>query len=87
MDFDTIVFLLGEGAHWAYEGNADRVHAPGFPALADLMDSFTEAGGHVMLCSACDAVCAHAGARRADVRVRGLATLLAHTVGGSAVTF
>jgi len=87
MDCDTIVFLLGDGAHWAYDGSADRVHAPGFPALAELMDTFVEGGGHMLLCSACDATCTPARARRPGVRVRGLATLLAHTMGGSAVTF
>jgi predicted peroxiredoxin len=87
MDLDTIVFLAGDGAHWAYQGHAERVHAPGFSALADLIDSFAEAGGQLLLCSACDAICAPAGLRRRDVRVRGLAALLSHTVGASAVTF
>ena len=87
MDLDTIVFLLGDGAHWAYGGHAEQVHAPGFPALADLIDSFVEAGGQLLLCSACDGTCALPSARRRDVHVRGLASLLSHTVGGSAVTF
>lgn len=87
MDLDTIVFLIGDGAHWAYDGHAEAVHAAGFPALADLIDSFLEAGGRLLLCSACDAVCTQPGRRRRDVRVSGLAALLAHSVAGSAVTF
>ena len=87
MDLDTIVFLLGDGAFWAYDGHAERVHAPGFPALADLIEAFVEAGGQLQLCSACDANCAAPGTRRREIHVRGLASLLSHTVGGSAVTF
>jgi predicted peroxiredoxin len=87
MELDTIVFLIGDGAHWAYDGSAEQAHAPGFPALAELIDSFIEAGGQLLLCSACDAICAASGARRRDVRVRGLAALLSHAAGGSAVTF
>jgi hypothetical protein len=63
------------------------VHAAGFPALAELVDSFVEAGGRLLLCSACDAICVQSGRRRPDVRVEGLAALLSHTAGGSAVTF
>ena len=68
MDLDTIVFLLGDGAFWAYDGHAERVHAPGFPALADLIDSFVEAGGELQLCSACDATCSQPGRRRREVQ-------------------
>lgn len=87
MALDTIVFLIGDGAHWAYAGHAEQVNAPGFPALADLMESFLDGGGQLLLCSACHATCAHGGVHRPEVRIRGLATLLSHTVDGGAVTF
>jgi predicted peroxiredoxin len=87
MDMDTIVFLLGDGAHWAYAENADQVHVGGFPALTGLVDLFIESGGQVLLCSACDGSCAVPSTRRGDVRVAGFASLLSHTVGGSAMTF
>jgi predicted peroxiredoxin len=87
MDLDTIVFLLGDGAQWAYDGPAEQVHVLGFPALSDLIKLFVDGGGQVLLCSACDGVCALPGTRRRGVRVSGLATLLSHTIGGSAVTF
>ena len=87
MDLETIVFMLGDGAHWAYTGNAEHVHAAGFPALADLIASFLELGGRLLLCSACDSVCVQPKPRRREVRVTGLASLLSHTVGGSTVTF
>ena len=87
MDLDTIVFLIGDGAYWAYAGHAEQVHAPGFPALADLIESFVEAGGQLLLCSACDGICARPVTRRADVRVRGLASLLSLTLDGRSLTF
>src|SRR4029453_16795323 len=65
MDLDTIVFMIGDGAHWAYDGHAEQVRAPGFPALADLIDLFVEAGGQLLLCSACDGTCALPSARAA----------------------
>jgi len=87
MDLDTIVFLIGDGSHWAYEGHAEAVHAAGFPALADLIDSYVTSGGQMLLCSACDAICVQPATRRRDVSLKGLASLLSHTLGGSAVTF
>src|SRR5262245_61102102 len=93
MDLNTIVFLVADGVHWGYDGHAEGVHAPGFPPLADLIESFFESGGQVFLCSACDSACALPTAdgkalrRRRGVRPQGLASVLSHTVGGSSVTF
>jgi predicted peroxiredoxin len=92
MDLNTIVFLVGDGVHWGYEGRAEGVHAPGFPPLVDLMESFLEAGGQVFLCSACDAVCAlptdgKMPRRRRGVSPQGLASMLSHTLEGSSMTF
>ena len=49
LDLNTIVFLVADGVHWGYHGHAEGVHAPGFPALADLMESFFESGGQVFV--------------------------------------
>ena len=94
LDLDTVVFLAGDGVYWGYEGRVEAVHVPGFPPLADLMESFFESGGQVFLCSACDAVCAlPTGAdgntlrRRRGVRLQGLASILSHTLEGGSLTF
>jgi len=94
MELDTQVFLIGDGAHWAYQKNTQGIHQQGFPALDDLIDSFIEMEGKIYLCSACDAVCAVATeeggdplVRHATVQPRGLASILEHMVGGSSVTF
>jgi predicted peroxiredoxin len=90
----TLVFLAGDGAHWGYEGRTDGVRANGFPALADLIEAFVEAGGQIGLCSPCDAACSlptagSAGplARLPSVRLQGMPSVLAHSADGSALTF
>ena len=94
MDQPTLVFLAGDGAHWGYEGRADGVRVSGFPALADLIESFVEAGGQIGLCSPCDGACSlPAGgaaaplARLSSVRLQGMPSVLAHSADGSALTF
>jgi predicted peroxiredoxin len=94
MEQNTLVFLVGDGAHWAYEGRAGGVHVSGFPALAELIESFSETGGQIVLCSACDGVCSlPAGAsgaplaRLPGVGVQGLASVLAHSAKGRSLTF
>lgn len=94
MDQPTLVFLAGDGARWGYEGRADGVRVSGFPALADLIESFVAAGGQIGLCSPCDGACSlPAGssaaplARLSSVRLQGMPSVLAHSADGSALTF
>src|SRR4051812_32264981 len=93
MDLTTILFLVGDGVHWGYEGRAEEVHAPGFPPLADLMETFIECGGQGFLCSPRDALCAlptypHGATprRRPGLRPPGVGAVLAPTAGGGALT-
>jgi len=93
LDLDTHIFLIGDGAHWAYEGNCEPISQQGFPSLINLFDSFIDLGGKVYICSTCDSVCSvpeeggQAIKRRDDVQPRGLAAVLSHMVGGGTVTF
>ncbi len=94
MDLNTIMFLVGDGVHWGYDGHADDVHVQGFSPLRELIDAFLEMGGQILMCSACDAVCSAPSdgdgrplARRTGVRPQGLAAVLSHTLLGGSVTF
>jgi predicted peroxiredoxin len=93
LDLDTIVFLIGDGSHWAYEGNSEPVNEPGFPPLSELMDVFADLGGEIYICSACERVCSVPGEdsrprkRRQEIRPQGLATVLSHMIGATSVTF
>jgi predicted peroxiredoxin len=94
MEQDTLVFLAGDGAHWAYEGRADGVRVGGFPALADLIESYEEAGGMIGMCAPCESFCSLPAAgssapltRRPGVRMQGMPSVLAHSAKGSSLTF
>ncbi len=94
MELDTQLFLIGDGAHWAYRENTQGIHQPGFPVLDDLIESFVEMQGGIYLCSACDAVCtvavqadAQPLVRHSTIQTRGLASILEHMIGGSSITF
>jgi predicted peroxiredoxin len=50
---ETIVFLSIEGVRLAVTGAADGVHEPGFAPLAQLIDSFVDNGGTILVCSPC----------------------------------
>lgn len=94
MNKRTILFLAGDGAHWAYEGRTSGVRQNGFPALDELMESLVEMGGEIYVCSACDQVCSVAGgieaagmARHPAVHPRGMSALLPDISEGRSVTF
>ncbi len=50
---ETMVFLSVEGVLLAIEGVADPVHEEGFLPLKELMTSFVEAGGLIVVCASC----------------------------------
>ena len=50
---ETLVFLSTEGVHLAVKGYADGAQEPGFAPIADLIASFTKAGGKIFVCSPC----------------------------------
>lgn len=52
-DQETMVFLSNEGARLAVQGYADDIHEEGFAPLRELMTSFVEAGGRLLVCSPC----------------------------------
>ncbi|MGA7181388.1 MAG: DsrE family protein [Thiobacillaceae bacterium] len=93
LDLDTHVFLIGDGSHWAYEGNSDPVSEPGFPPLSELMDDFIDLGGEIYICATCDKLCSAADKdgqqkkRRPEVQPQGLASVLSSMVGGTSITF
>ena len=48
-----MVFLSVEGVRLAVEGVADAIHEEGFLPLKQLMSSFVDAGGTILVCSPC----------------------------------
>ncbi len=50
---ETVVFLSTEGVYLAEQGYTDSIHEEGFKPLKELVESFTEAGGVVWVCSPC----------------------------------
>ncbi len=50
---ETMVFLSTEGVRLAVEGYADDIHEDGFAPLKELIDSFVDSGGTILVCSPC----------------------------------
>lgn len=53
MDMEATVILQSTGVYLAYRGYAEHVHAAGFPSLTELLATYLEAGGKLMICSPC----------------------------------
>ena len=53
MEVEAVVVLQGTGVYLAKKGYADNVFAAGLPPLKELMKSFLEAGGRILVCVPC----------------------------------
>ncbi len=53
MDVKAVVVLQGTGVLLAQPGIYDHVHAAGLPPLKDLMASFLDQGGKLLVCTPC----------------------------------
>lgn len=51
LDVSVTIFLMMDGVMLMKKGAAEKVKAPGFPPLPDLINSFLEAGGKIQVCS------------------------------------
>ena len=94
MERPAFVYLAGDGAHWAYAGNEAGIHVSGFPPLGELIRTFTELGGVVYVCSACDdaynLMQESKGTplqRHPGIQQRGLAAALDLLLDGRTITF
>jgi predicted peroxiredoxin len=52
-DVDAVLGFQGEGVRLVHEGVAEKVHAPEFPPLDELLRTFRELGGSLLPCSPC----------------------------------
>ncbi|MFO7837511.1 MAG: DsrE family protein [Candidatus Thorarchaeota archaeon] len=50
-DVKVKIFLMMDGVELAKKGVAEKVQAPGFPPLPELINMFLESGGELELCS------------------------------------
>ncbi|HPY40380.1 MAG TPA: DsrE family protein [Thiolinea sp.] len=86
------LFLAGNGSYWAYEGHTTPVQQAGFPALAELVNTYLELGGQLYLCSTCDKTCGLSASdksskRLSGVELRGLASILDCAEHSTTMTF
>ncbi|NWF94568.1 MAG: DsrE family protein [Candidatus Thorarchaeota archaeon] len=48
---DATIFLMMDAVWLMKKGVAEKIKAPGFPPLPELIDTFLEAGGKIEVCS------------------------------------
>lgn len=79
----TTIFLTGEGAVWGFHGSASGIAVQGFPPLDQLIQSYQESGGRILLCSVCYKTCSAGGPSDAPgvaeipgVQIAGFTTVL-----------
>ncbi|MGB9609594.1 MAG: DsrE family protein [Bryobacteraceae bacterium] len=53
MDVEAVVILQGAAVTLAKKGCYEHVFAPGLPPLKDLVDSFIQQGGDLLVCTPC----------------------------------
>ncbi|MFP3910689.1 MAG: DsrE family protein [Desulfobacteraceae bacterium] len=53
MDVEAVVALQGASVFLAKEGMLEHVHSAGFSPLKELVDSFLELGGRLLICVPC----------------------------------
>lgn len=53
MDVEAVIVLQGTGVYLAKKGYVDHVHASGLPPLKQLMESFFQQGGKLLVCTPC----------------------------------
>ena len=94
MDKRVIMFMVGDGAHWAYEGRTAGIQQNGFPPLEELMDCLIDMDGNMYVCSTCDEVCsvpsddeARDLRRHSAIEPRGMSAVLSDMTEGRCVTF
>lgn len=50
---EAFIWLSLEGVFLAQQGYADGIHAEGFKPLSELITSFGDNGGHIVVCTPC----------------------------------
>jgi uncharacterized protein len=50
---EVMVFLTIEAVRFGFVGGADGMHAGGFAALGELVDTFGSGGGKILTCTPC----------------------------------